>query len=139
MPETATSYDVTTDAGKVRLLCQDTDPTNAYFSDREIDAFLSLEAGNVRLAAADALDAIASSETLILKKISQLSGSLVTDGPAVAKALREHAKALREQVAAGVAEEAAISIDGLFDWAEMGVDAFSRREILRNAYLREQA
>jgi hypothetical protein len=133
MPEVAATYDIATDAGKVRLLCQDTDPANPYFLDDEIEAFLTLEDGDVRLAAASALDAIASSETLILKKISQLGGALVTDGPAVAKALRDHAKALRDQVAANLAGD----VEGLFDWAEMGVSSFAQREIIWNAHLRE--
>lgn len=126
------TYDIGTNAGKVRLLCQDTDPADPYFLDTEIDAFLTLESGDVRLAAAQALDAIASSEALILKKIRQLGGALETDGPAVAKALREHATALRKQVT----EAAAGDVDGLFDIAEMGLDAFSRRELHRNAALR---
>lgn len=46
-----------------------------------------------RLAAADCLDAIATSQALIQKKIKLLD--LETDGPALAKALREHAKSLR--------------------------------------------
>lgn len=51
---------------------------------------------DVRLAAADALDAIASSQALIQKKIKILD--LETDGPALAKALRDHAVTLRKQV-----------------------------------------
>lgn len=135
MPAVAATYEVGTDAGKVRLLCQDTDVADPYFLDTEIEAFLALESGDVRLAAAQALDAIASSEALILKKIRQLGGALETDGPAVAKALRDHARALREQVA----EAASGDVDGLFDWAEMVVDPFGRRERYLADLLREQA
>ncbi|HYI67136.1 MAG TPA: hypothetical protein VEW95_09450 [Candidatus Limnocylindrales bacterium] len=138
MPDVAATYEVGTPAGTVRLLSQDTDVADPYFLDTEIDAFLTLEAGDVRLAAAQALDAIASSEALILKKIRQLGGALETDGPAVAKALREHARSLREQVAlsaAGVEGDVA----GLFDVAEMIVDPFGRHEHLINDALRSQA
>lgn len=132
MPAVAATYEVGTDAGKVRLLSQDTDVADPYFLDTEIDAFLALEDGDVRLAAAQALDAIASSEALILKKIRQLGGALETDGPAVAKALRDHATALRSQVVDGISAD----VDGLFGVVEMGVDAFSRRELRQNAVLR---
>lgn len=50
----------------------------------------------VRLAAADCLDAIASSQAIIEKKITLLD--METDGAAVAKALRDHATALRKLV-----------------------------------------
>lgn len=134
MTGAAATYEVGTDTGKVRLLCQDTDTADPYFTFEEIQAFLDLESGDVRLAAAQALDAIASSETLILKKIRQLGGALETDGPAVAKSLREHAAALRKQVADLVTGGA--SADGLFDIAEMGIGPFGRREIIRNTALR---
>jgi hypothetical protein len=122
------TYDPTTDAGKVRLLARDTDSAtvaNQFFQDAEIDAFLALEGGDVKLAAADALDAIASSQTLLLKKVKL--GDLGTDGPAVAAALREHAKTLRAQV---------YTMEPAFDIAEMDLNDFSAREILRNDFLR---
>lgn len=50
----------------------------------------------IKLAAADALDSIASSEALIQKKIDMLD--LKTDGPALARSLREHAANLRKLV-----------------------------------------
>lgn len=50
----------------------------------------------IRLTAADCLDIIASNEAMIQKKMRLLD--MDTDGPAIAKSLREHAKALREQV-----------------------------------------
>jgi hypothetical protein len=51
---------------------------------------------DIRLAAADVLDAIASSQTLILKKFKLLDYQ--SDGPAVADSLRKHADTLRKQV-----------------------------------------
>jgi len=111
----AFTYDVTTDRGKVRLLCTDVLESNPLFQDAEIDAFLSMNTG-VRLAAAAALEVIAASEVLVLKKIINLD--LETDGPAVARELRELAKQLR-------AQETAV---GAFDFAEQIVDPFTERE-----------
>ena len=93
---------------------------HTLLSDADLATLLTLEANDDRLAAAQALDIIASSEALVAKKIKLLD--LETDGPAVAKALREHAQRLRDQAAAAVGEVAAI------DWAEMVVDDFSARE-----------
>lgn len=121
------TYDPSTSAGRVRLLATDTDSTNAIFNDDEIAAFLALEDDSVKRAAATALDQIASSEALIQKRIKLLD--LQTDGPAVAKALREHAATLREQADS---EE----ITGTFDYAEMVVNPFSARDRLWNQRLR---
>lgn len=91
------TLDPTTDIGLVRLLCTDLDSSAPLFTDDQITAFLTLE-GTVRLAAAAALETIATSEALISKKIR--TQDLSTDGPAVAKELRERAAALRTQAAA---------------------------------------
>lgn len=124
----AFTYDVTTDRGKVRLVITDTDEDNAIFQDAEIDAFLTItkvnDENDLRLAAAMALDTMASSEAIIQKRIELLD--LKTDGPAVAKSLREHAKELRRQV----------DEEFDFDWAEMNVDTFSQREIILKDWYR---
>ena len=124
----AFTYDVTTDRGKVRLVITDTDEDNAVFQDAEIDAFLTItkvnDENDLRLAAAMALDTMASSEAIIQKRIELLD--LKTDGPAVAKSLREHAKELRRQV----------DEEFDFDWAEMNVDTFSQREIILKDWYR---
>lgn len=83
----------------VRLLISDTSTGDArIFTDGEIGAFLTLEASDVKRAAAQALDAIASNEAMVGKVIK--SQDLSTDGPKVADALRKHALVLREQAAA---------------------------------------
>lgn len=89
--------DPTTDIGMVRLLITDLDDAAALFTDSQIQAFLTME-GSVRLAAAVALETIATSEALISKKIR--TQDLATDGPAVAKELRDRAAQLRAQAAA---------------------------------------
>lgn len=87
--------DYTTPNGQVRLLIADLLPTDGgqLLTDDQIAGYLALNDGNVRRAAADALDAIASSEALVSKVIT--SQDLNTDGAKVAQALRAHADRLR--------------------------------------------
>ena len=89
--------DVTT----VRLLIADThsDEAKRILSDAQVAAFLDLEEGNVKLAAASALEAIARSEVLVSKVIK--SQDLSTDGAKVAAELRASAAVLREQADEG--------------------------------------
>ena len=87
--------DYTTDEGRVRLLIADTDTNNLVLDDDQILGFLEIHGGNLKRAAAAALDTIASSEALLSKKIRTQDHQ--TDGPAVADALRAHARALRDE------------------------------------------
>lgn len=105
------TVDPTTDVGMVRLLVTDLDETQPLFTDRQIEALLTAE-GGVKRAAAAALETVARSETLIAKKIS--TQDLTTDGPAVARELRESAKALRDQ--------ASTEVDALDDFGMDVVD-----------------
>jgi hypothetical protein len=91
------AYDVTTDNGKVRLLLNDVDEDEnaVVFTDDEIQAFLDLEGGSVKRAAAQAIDTNASNEALASKVLR--SQDLATDGAKVADAMRKHADRLREQ------------------------------------------
>lgn len=123
------SYDLTTDAGKVRLLIPDTSASAYVFNDDEIDAFLSLEDG-VRRAAALALETIASSQALTLKVIKILD--LQTDGAKTAEALMKRASELRAQALEADAEEE----DGGFEVIEMVPNTFAHREYIRNEMLR---
>lgn len=81
----------------VRLLIADvsTDETKRLLTDGQVQTFLAINDGRVRRAAADALDAIATSEVLVSKKIR--TQDLATDGPAVAAELRARARQLRDQ------------------------------------------
>lgn len=119
------TFDPSTDLGKVRMLCTDTDPANPLFDDGTIQAFLDVENGVVKLAAAQALDTIANSQALLLKKT--VIGDLQTDGPALAAALRAGAKNLRDSLANEVD----------FDWAEQATTVFGAREILWNDIRRQ--
>lgn len=79
---------------QVRLLIADLDTgENQIFSDDQLEGFLSITRQSVKRAAADALDAIASSEALTSKVITTQDRS--TNGAQVADALRKHATALR--------------------------------------------
>lgn len=91
----AFTYDLDTDAGKVRLLLSDVDEPTAVFTDAEIDAFLELESGSVKRAAAQAIDANATNEALASKVLR--TQDLTTDGARVADAMRKHAASLRAQ------------------------------------------
>lgn len=90
------TLDTTVPIGKARLLTADVDPTAPLLTDDQYQGLLDLENGSVRLAAAQALDIMASSEALVSKKIR--SQDLQTDGPAVAAELRARASELRRQV-----------------------------------------
>lgn len=81
-----------------------------YFSDLELAGFAAEYSDadkparhQIRRAAADALDALANNDALVLKKIK--TEDLETDGPAVANALRRGAMNLRNQADVEEAEE----------------------------------
>lgn len=80
---------------QVRLLIADTNPADQVLTDAQILTFLDIEGHVVKCAAAAALEAIATSETLVSKKIR--TQDLQTDGPAVAAELRARAAGLRQQ------------------------------------------
>lgn len=89
------AIDYTTPVGQVRLLIADVEESNFLLADDQITGYLAIESGRVKRAAARALDAIATSEVLVSKKIRTLD--LQTDGPAVAAELRALAKQLRDE------------------------------------------
>lgn len=94
-----------TPVGQVRSLIPDikryADPADPLsvetyaFEDDHIEAFIAMNGGKVKLAAAQAIDALAINEAYISKKIR--TEDLSTDGPAVADAMRKGADALRRQ------------------------------------------
>jgi hypothetical protein len=89
------TLDPATELGQIRLLTTDVDEAFPLHTDADLTAFLAMEGGSVKRAAAASLEAIGTSEVLVGKKIT--TQDLSTDGPAVAKDLRERAKALRDQ------------------------------------------
>lgn len=93
------TYDPTSDVGLVRLLLNDVDEASEVFTDVEIQAFLDLEGGNVKRAAAQAIDTNADDQALASKilKDHQIS----TDGAKLADSLRKRAAELRRQADEG--------------------------------------
>lgn len=87
----------------VRLLIADTNAATRMFSLRQVSQFLRLNADNVRRAAAQALDVIASNEAMVSKVIR--TQDLSTDGAKVAEALRKQAAELRRQADAGEGDD----------------------------------
>lgn len=117
------AIDYSTPLGQVRLLIADTDEGNEILTDSMITGFLGLApSANVRLAAAEALDAIAISEALVLKVMTTLD--VTTDGAALARVLQGRATQLRQQVADGV------DGGGDFDIADLVLDKHTRVERL---------
>ena len=103
--------DFNTDVGKVRVLLGDTEAENVesgigeymYFSDAEINAFLEMYGENVKLAAARAMETIASSQALLLKSWS--TDDLAVNGDRIAESLRKIAAQLREEALSEEASE----------------------------------
>jgi hypothetical protein len=125
------SYLLSNDVGVVRLLLSDTQADEPILQDEEIQAFLALENGDIKLSAAQALDAIATNEALTLKVLRVLD--LQTNGAAMAQTLRAHAKDLRYQV---LQDQAAAEAGTDFDWATWVLDAPSERQRIIDQALR---
>ncbi len=89
------AIDYATPLGQVRLLIADVDDTRFVFTDDQVTAFLAMNAGQVKLAAAAALDTIATDEALASKVIR--TQDLQTDGAKLADSLGKRAAALRQQ------------------------------------------
>ena len=123
----AFTYNLATDAGKVRLMIPDNVVARYIFEDDEIDAFLTIE-GGIKKAAALGLETLASSEALVLKVIRLMD--LTTDGAKLSDALLRRAAKLREQ-----AEDD--DTGAAFDWAELVYDDFSARERIIGEALRD--
>jgi len=102
------------DVDIVRILLNDVDEPTMVFSDEEINLFLTLEGGHVKLAAAQAIDTNADNEVLASKVLK--TQDLSTDGTKVADALHKRAQALRDQ------HFAALEDDGFFVIIEAGPD-----------------
>ncbi|MBO0826213.1 MAG: hypothetical protein J2P24_00385 [Streptosporangiales bacterium] len=107
------AYDPTTAAGRVRLLTNDVDPAAPVFTDAEIEAFLDLTGQSVFLAAAQALDTVASNEVLVGKVIR--TQDLSTNGAQVSAELRARAQSLRDQAASGDDDPGAAFLVADFD------------------------
>lgn len=124
------TYDLATNVGIIRNIIRDADITAAFFTDEEIESFLTLYSDNVFLAAAEALESWASDQLMVLKVVKLLD--LQVDGAAVAREMRMRAGVLRKTAAD--LDEAS---DAGFDIAEMALGPFSWREQIWNKAARE--
>ena len=94
-----------TNVGRVRLLIPDIEersdprdlrlPPSYLFTDEQIQAFLDINNGNVKRAAADAVRVIATTQSLLLKVLSTDDKS--TDGAKLGAELRAQAKRLTDE------------------------------------------
>lgn len=110
----AFTVDYSTDVGKVRALVGDVDPTLPFLQDEEIGVFFAMEESHYG-AASLALLAMATKQALILKKIETLD--LKTDGPALARSLRELAKEMQQRAETEPCFELADIIGTPLQWA----------------------
>lgn len=99
---------------------------HTLLSDDDLSTFLTLEGNDDRLAAAQALDALAANQALVLKVLTLMD--LRTDGAAVSRELRARAAALREQANQYGA--------GAFDIAELVTTPFAARERIEKEWQR---
>jgi hypothetical protein len=79
----------------MRMLIRDRNAAAPVFQDEELQAYLAVENNIIKLAAANAMDDIASDNALLG---SYKTGDKSVNGPAVAVDLRDRAKELRRQV-----------------------------------------
>ena len=94
-----------TNVGRVRLLIPDIEersdprdlrqPPSLLFTDEQIQAFLDINDGNIKRAAADAKNTIATVQALLLKVLSTDDKS--TDGAKLGAELRAQAKRLTDE------------------------------------------
>jgi hypothetical protein len=108
---------VSVSSERVRLLINDVDRSAYVFTDTDIQTFLDIEGDNVRLAAAQALDTIATNEALVSKVLR--SQDLSTDGARLSAEIRARAATLRAQATSGVAG----GVEGLPVWEFPDADA----------------
>jgi hypothetical protein len=128
----AFTYDTATAAGQVRLLIFDVNPAAHVFEDGEIDTFLQLEAGRVRLGAALALETMASNEAFTQKAIKLLD--LSTDGAKTSDALLKRAAELRRQDATAAQVEDAAAGQAGFEIAEWWLGPASYSDYVARGY-----
>lgn len=92
----------TADVQQVRLWAADLGGEGSeLLTDQQYQSLIDANGGSLRLAAADALDIMATSEVLVSKKIR--TQTLSTDGPAVSaelRALADRHRAIADQVEA---------------------------------------
>jgi len=102
----AWTYDLTTDRGKVRLLCTDSDASSPVFDDSEIDVFIALTPANLFAAAALACETWARSRSKLSQQVRNADGT--TSARYAMTELLDLATSLREAALSGGLQTAAI-------------------------------
>lgn len=92
---TVVGQGTSTEVMKVRALIPDLDANDYIFTNLQIDLYLEIYSGNVRRAAAAAINAIAVDEALLLKVVR--TDDLSVNGAQVAEVLRKRAKDLNDE------------------------------------------
>jgi hypothetical protein len=107
------TYDPTTDIGRVRrTLPQEKSVATYTLTDEEIQSYLT-DMGVWQLAAAQALDDLASDQAYVLKITTNSAIGISVNAVAVSAELRARAKAMRDDYATSGAVD-----DAMFDVAE---------------------
>src|SRR5688572_26467878 len=91
------TYDPTNNIGRVRRIIPDKIEDSAFWTDEEIESFLTDEGGNWRKATALALETMASDDLLVLKVIKVQNIETNTDR--MMNAMLKRAKQLRDDAA----------------------------------------
>jgi hypothetical protein len=125
-PDSDYTYDITTNLGKVRALISDTNAASVILGDAKINAFLSMKSNDLYATAALALNAIATSKSLLAKKKS--SGDYSEDLTAIAKECRATA-AIYQEMSENIPAEA--QAEGFFN-------DFSYRDVTLRKMLRDE-
>lgn len=110
------TYDLSTDVGKVRLAIQDTDTSDAEFTDEEIEVFVDT-GGSWQQGALLAVDSLIAKYA---KKVNFALGPRREDLGQIV----EHYKLLREHLASGLGG-AILTEDLTFSWIEEDADTGS--------------
>jgi len=120
------------------MFIPDRNVVDPIFQDEEIDAFIllaqvggTLDQATLLRAAADAIEVIATDQTLTLKAIKLME--MTTNGDKVGAELRARANSLRSR-----ADEIDAQSTGGFDVIEQVFDQFSYKERVWDEFLRER-
>lgn len=121
------TYNLSTSVGQLRLLIGDTTQSGALFSDEELNAFLSMNSGDIFSSAALALRRIAVNKALIAKAVS--AGNYSEDTRDIPKILLSTAKDL-EAASKDIPADAQV---------EIIYNDFNYNNILRNRIFRNES
>lgn len=120
------TYDITTDAGKVRLLVSDTNADLYDFEDDEIDAMLDLANGSVYMAAADLLESLAANRARLARSVKR--GDMHEDLTKLASSIGDRVKSLRARAQDATQNESDTILESIAtpNWRERGENSDDR-------------